>query len=151
MVASELFGSFWWFCLFLIMAFFMTAETTVLACREVPGWWKWATKRGRTRFKDFFSADKNPNKCVTSRARSTVCQLRAQWAFQAGSSAWPAGAQCCPSYILSQCWDYFLTSLSLHQGPLWCLFESLLITHWLLSSDCFLLLNTTSPCFSEEG
>lgn len=27
------------------------------------------------------------------------------------------------------CWDYFLASLSLHQGPLVCLFENLIITH----------------------
>ena len=99
-VASELFG---WY---LSDIWFVSNHGLLYDCRnycpalpgETPGWWKWASRRGRGGFKHFFLLIK----ILASRVCRRVCQHHAwwasppEWAPQRGPQEHCAAAQVTP-------------------------------------------------------
>lgn len=91
----------------------------------MSGFWEWGTRRRQGQFRHFFSADKIFNESVTSR----LCQLCAQWALGATSSAGPTDHSSA-HITLPVC--VVATSQLPFPSTTLCLFESLFLTHWLL-------------------
>lgn len=90
--ANELFG----WCLSDVVCFWSCLSLYTGLCREILGWWKWATRRGQGQFRHFFLLTKILSsvwapgyaaQCVSSAAcRSTVLPITA-W-VNAGTTSW---------------------------------------------------------------